>query len=118
MAQGTVKQLQAKKNVLKETPCPRCDEDHTLVSCPEVRCITIAEDDYNVWISVEFVPEKDVYISVAKQWKEEFGVDVTLTARFVTDDLPSFQATLQQLSDGSLDAVIVQTDEATIMPIG
>jgi uncharacterized YigZ family protein len=46
---------------------------------------------------------------------EEFAADVTLTARFVAEDLGSFHAALQQLSDGSLDAVVVQTDEATIM---
>ncbi|MGD9100724.1 MAG: YigZ family protein [Anaerolineae bacterium] len=48
---------------------------------------------------------------------EDFGADVTLTARFAVEHFPAFQAALQELSHGQLEAEIVETDEATIMPI-
>jgi uncharacterized YigZ family protein len=48
---------------------------------------------------------------------EEFGAKVTLMARFAIEDLPPFQATLQELSNGTLRGIVVETDEATIMPI-
>ena len=48
---------------------------------------------------------------------EEFAADVTVTARFIFSDLRPFRTALQQLSDGSLDAVLIQTNEATIMPL-
>jgi uncharacterized YigZ family protein len=48
---------------------------------------------------------------------EDFAADVTVTARFVTKDFPPFQDALQKLSNGRLEAEIVETDEATIMPI-
>jgi uncharacterized YigZ family protein len=49
---------------------------------------------------------------------EEFGVDVTVTARFAVERFESFASTLQELSNGTLEAEIVETDAATIMPIG
>jgi uncharacterized YigZ family protein len=49
---------------------------------------------------------------------EDFAADVTMTARFVREDVTGFQAALQELSNGSLQAEIVATDEATIMPLG
>jgi uncharacterized YigZ family protein len=49
--------------------------------------------------------------------EEEFGVDVTITARFAVEHVPGFQAALQEMSNGTLEAIIVATDEATIMPI-
>jgi uncharacterized YigZ family protein len=48
---------------------------------------------------------------------EEFAAEVTLMARFAIEDLPPFQAALQTLSKGTLRGIIVETDEATIMPI-
>jgi uncharacterized YigZ family protein len=48
---------------------------------------------------------------------EDFGVDVTVTARFALEHVPAFQDALQELSNGTLQAVIVATDEATIMPL-
>jgi uncharacterized YigZ family protein len=48
---------------------------------------------------------------------EEFAADVTLTARFPVERVPVFQATLQEMSNGTLEAEIVASDEATIMPI-
>lgn len=48
---------------------------------------------------------------------EEFATDVTVTARFPVEQVNRFQAALQEMSNGTLEAIIVQTDEATIMPI-
>jgi uncharacterized YigZ family protein len=49
---------------------------------------------------------------------EEFAADVTMTARFVREEVAGFQAALLELSNGSLEAEVVATDEATIMPLG
>ncbi len=49
---------------------------------------------------------------------EDFAVDVTVTARFAVEHFPAFQVALQELSNGQLGAEVVQTDKATIMPIG
>jgi len=42
---------------------------------------------------------------------------VTVTARFAVEHFPAFQAALQELSKGQLKAEIVETNQATIMPI-
>jgi putative IMPACT (imprinted ancient) family translation regulator len=49
---------------------------------------------------------------------EEFAGDVTVTARFAVERFPAFQAALQELSHGQLEAEIIETNEATIMPLG
>jgi uncharacterized YigZ family protein len=49
---------------------------------------------------------------------EDFAADVTVTARFPVERLPPFQSALQELSSGAIEAEIVATDEATIMPLG
>lgn len=48
---------------------------------------------------------------------EDFAADVTVTARFEVEHFPAFQAALGELSSGQLSAEIVETDEATIMPL-
>ncbi|HOT92817.1 MAG TPA: YigZ family protein [Anaerolineae bacterium] len=48
---------------------------------------------------------------------EDFAGDVTLTARFAVEHFPAFQTALQELSAGRVQAEIVATDEATIMPV-
>ena len=48
---------------------------------------------------------------------EDFAADVTLTARFVAERLEPFQAALGQMSNGSLQAQVVETDPAAIMPL-
>jgi uncharacterized YigZ family protein len=48
---------------------------------------------------------------------QEFGAGVVLTVRFAVEHFPSFQAAVQELSGGSLEATVVETDEATIMPL-
>lgn len=48
---------------------------------------------------------------------EQFAADVTVTGRFVVGQLRAFQEALQELSNGTLQAEIVETDEETIMPL-
>ncbi len=47
----------------------------------------------------------------------EFAADVTLHARLAVDRFASFQDALRDLSSGSLEAVIIATDEETIVPL-
>lgn len=49
---------------------------------------------------------------------EDFGTDVTITARFAVWHLDPFQAALRELSRGSLQAEIIETNPETIMPLG
>src|SRR5512135_673958 len=48
---------------------------------------------------------------------EDFAADVTLIARFVAERLAPFQAALGQMSNGTLQAQVVETDPAAIMPL-
>jgi uncharacterized YigZ family protein len=48
---------------------------------------------------------------------EDFGVDVTITARFAVEHLDAFQSALREMSRGQLEAEIVETNEDTILPI-
>jgi uncharacterized YigZ family protein len=48
---------------------------------------------------------------------EEFGVQVTITAHLAVERFPAFQATLQELSNGTLQAEIIETDENSLMPV-
>jgi uncharacterized YigZ family protein len=49
---------------------------------------------------------------------EDFAAEVTVTAQFIVDQFPAFQAALQEMSAGTLKADVVATNEAAIMPIG
>lgn len=49
---------------------------------------------------------------------EDFAVDVTLTLRLAVVDFAGFQDGLRELSSGQLSAEIVETNEATLMPVG
>ena len=48
---------------------------------------------------------------------EDFAAEVTVTARFAVEHYAPFQAALQEMSNGTLEAVIVETNKATIMPL-
>jgi putative IMPACT (imprinted ancient) family translation regulator len=48
---------------------------------------------------------------------EAFGAEVEVTARFLVERLPPFQAALQDMVSGTLPVRIIDTDEATIMPL-
>lgn len=49
--------------------------------------------------------------------EEEFAADITLTAQFTVARFPAFQAALQEMTHGSLEAEIIDTNEETIMPL-
>jgi len=46
---------------------------------------------------------------------EEFAAEVTVTARFAVEHFPAFEATLREMSNNTLEAVVVETNEATIL---
>ena len=48
---------------------------------------------------------------------QEFAAEVTLTAQFAVRDLAGFQSALRELSNGTLEALVVASDEATILPL-
>lgn len=48
---------------------------------------------------------------------EDFGADVTVTARFAAWHLEPFQGALSELSRGSLHAEIIESNPETIMPM-
>jgi len=50
--------------------------------------------------------------------EETFTTEVTITGRFAVGDFPDFQAALQELSHGSLEAIIMETEQDAIMPLG
>jgi putative IMPACT (imprinted ancient) family translation regulator len=45
---------------------------------------------------------------------EDFAADITMTLRFPLETFPAFQADLQQLSSGSLQAEIIETSEMLV----
>jgi uncharacterized protein DUF1949 len=49
---------------------------------------------------------------------EDFAADVTIVARFATVQVPHFQARLQELSAGRIEAEVMEIDDETIMPVG
>ena len=49
---------------------------------------------------------------------QEFAAQVSVTARFAVDRFPAFQAALQEMSNGTLEAEIVETGYATLVPTG
>ncbi|HWR65279.1 MAG TPA: YigZ family protein [Bellilinea sp.] len=48
---------------------------------------------------------------------EDFAGDITLTLQFATGRFPAFQEALRELSSGTLQAEIVETDPAAIFPL-
>jgi len=77
---------------------------------------------HTVMLAVPYPYFERVRLAVAEHQgqilDEDFTADVTLTARFAVEHLPAFQVALQELSSGQLEAQIVDTGEATIMPLG
>ncbi len=49
--------------------------------------------------------------------EEQFAAEITLTARFRVEQFKPFAAALRELSHGAVEAVIVDEDESTIMPL-
>jgi uncharacterized YigZ family protein len=50
--------------------------------------------------------------------EETFTTEVTITCRFAVSRFPDFQAALQELSHGSLEAIVMETEQDAIMPLG
>lgn len=48
---------------------------------------------------------------------ESFGADVTLSARFPLERTAAFQEALRELSHGALEAVVIETELATLLPV-
>lgn len=48
---------------------------------------------------------------------EKFAADVTLTVQFRVDSYEAFQEALQQLSHGTIEAEIVESNKSAIMPL-
>ncbi len=48
---------------------------------------------------------------------EEFAADITMTIRFRAERFDAFTDALRELSRGGVEAVVVERDEATIMPL-
>jgi putative IMPACT (imprinted ancient) family translation regulator len=49
---------------------------------------------------------------------EEFAADITISAQFACETFPQFQKALQEMTHGTLQAEIIETNENTIMPLG
>lgn len=49
---------------------------------------------------------------------EDFGADVTITVQFFAEKLSPFNAELSELSRGSIQAEIIESNPETIMPLG
>lgn len=49
---------------------------------------------------------------------QDFGADVTLTARFAEWHLPAFQDALREMTRGAVQAEIVESNPETIFPLG
>ncbi|MCP4542791.1 MAG: DUF1949 domain-containing protein [Chloroflexi bacterium] len=48
---------------------------------------------------------------------EDFAAEVTMTAQFAVEHFPAFQIALREMSGGTIEADIIETNEATIMPV-
>jgi uncharacterized YigZ family protein len=49
--------------------------------------------------------------------REDFAAKVTVTAQLSVERFPAFDAALREMSAGTLEAKVVETDEVTIVPI-
>jgi len=52
-----------------------------------------------------------------KVLNEDFAAEVTVTAQLTVERFPAFASALQEMSSGTVNAEILETNEATIMPI-
>ena len=49
---------------------------------------------------------------------QDFAAGITLTVQFTVERFPDFQDALRELTHGGLEAEIIETNEATIVPLG
>ena len=72
-------------------------------------------------VEVPYSHFERVRLAVAKHngqiLDEDFAATVTVTARFAVEDCAAFQESLQELSNGRFEAILIESDDATIMPI-
>ncbi len=74
---------------------------------------------HTIMLAIPYNYIERIRILVAK-WNgrlldESFAADVTVTAQLIVTQFPQFQQELQEMSHGSLEAEIIETDEATII---
>lgn len=77
---------------------------------------------YTVMLAIEYSYFERVRLLLQK-WNaltldEDFGADVTITARFIEEALPGFQAELSELTRGQIQAEVIEFEPETIMPLG
>lgn len=77
---------------------------------------------YTVMLAIEYSLFERTRLLLQK-WKaqtldEDFGADVTISARFIENALPGFQAELSELTRGQVQAEIISFEPETIMPLG
>lgn len=93
----------AVREVLKVTPLAEKVETHTVL------------------MAVPYALFEQVRLLVADYGghilDEEFAVDVTMTVRFATDRFPGFQQAVRNLSAGKIEALVMETNPSTIMPL-
>ncbi len=77
---------------------------------------------YTVMLAVEYSYFERVRLMLkkygAQTLDEDFGADVTITARFTEEKLALFQRELSELTRGRNQAEIMSYDPQTIMPLG
>lgn len=77
---------------------------------------------YTVMLAVEYSYFERVRLMLkkygAQTLDEDFGADVTITARFTEEKLAPFQRELSELTRGRNQAEIMSYDPQTIMPLG
>jgi uncharacterized YigZ family protein len=77
---------------------------------------------YTVMMAIPYPYFERVRLAVAAHngqiIDEDFAADVTVTARFSVEAFPAFQTNLLELSNGRLQAEIIERDDATILPLG
>ncbi len=93
----------AVREVLKVTPLAEKVETHTVL------------------MAVPYALFEQVRLLIAEYGgrilDEDFAIDVTITARFAVERFPAFQRALRNLSSGKLEALVMETHPATLMPL-
>ncbi len=77
---------------------------------------------YVVMLAIEYSYFERVRLLLQKYkaltMDEDFGADVTITARFVEEGLAPFQTELSELTRGQVQAEVIEYEPETIMPLG
>lgn len=77
---------------------------------------------YTVMLAIPYSHLERIRLLIGKHngrlLDEEFAANITITAQFAIDGFPAFQEALREMTHGTLESEIIETDEETIMPIG